>query len=345
MFVIKLFRMIKFKIVRVALLLASLLFFMSCQTETPPSPTIPVTTLSQTIVSSTSIIPTILPSVASAPSPLPGPNPFKLGTTEKDVTYGIAGNVSLKMDVYYPQTAAAALPVVMYVHGGGWTGGDKIAGAGANEIPEMIKRGYLVVSVNYRLAPQYKFPAMIEDVKCAVRYLRAKASDYGLNPDKIGVWGGSAGGHLVALLGTADASAGFEGSSGYLDQSSRVQAVVDFFGPAELNTMFRGHQLDVMENVFGVTDSASLVLKAASPVTYISRDDPPFLIIHGDKDTVVPFNQSQILYNRLIAAGVTATLIKVENAAHVFKPSGGVMSPTRAEITDAAADFFDKYLK
>ena len=249
------------------------------------------------------------------------------------------------MDVYYPQTAAGALPVVMYVHGGGWTGGDKTAGAGANEIPEMIKRGYLVVSVNYRLAPQYKFPAMIEDVKCAVRYLRAKASDYGLDPDKIGVWGGSAGGHLVALLGTADASAGFEGSSGYLDQSSRVQAVVDFFGPAELNTMFRGHQVDVMENAFGVTDSESQVLKAASPVTYISRDDPPFLIFHGDKDTVVPFNQSQILYNRLIAAGVTATLIKVENAGHTFKPSGGVISPNRAEITAAAADFFDKYLK
>ncbi len=177
------------------------------------------------------------------------------------MTYGVADNVSLKMDIYYPQTAAGALPVVMYVHGGGWTGGDKTAGAGANEIPEMIKRGYLVVSVNYRLAPQYKFPAMIEDVKCAVRYLRATASDYGLDPDKIGVWGGSAGGHLVALLGTADASAGFEGSSGYLDQSSRVRAVVDFFGPAELNIMFRGHQVDVMENAFGVTDSESQVLK------------------------------------------------------------------------------------
>jgi acetyl esterase/lipase len=209
----------------------------------------------------------------------------------------------------------------------------------------MIRRGYLVVSVNYRLAPQYKFPAQIEDVKCAIRFLRAKASNYGLNPEKIGVWGGSAGGHLVALLGTTDAGAGLEGSGGYSNQSSRVRAVVDFFGPAELNTMFRGHQLDVMENVFGVTDPESPVLKVAGPVTYISKDDPPFLIVHGDKDAVVPLNQSQILYDRLLAAGVPAKLVVVKNAGHTFTPTGGSISPTRIEITTMVADFFDKILK
>jgi acetyl esterase/lipase len=319
-------------------LLAVVLFLVSCHTGTPSAS--PFTTLPSPM--------TIFPTSASrtsAPSPLTGPYPLKLGTVEKDVTYGIAGNVSLKMDIYYPKTAPGALPVAMYVHGGGWIGGDKAAGAGVNEIPEMMKRGYLVASINYRLAPQYQFPAMIEDAKCAVRFLRARASDFGLDPGRIGVWGGSAGGHLVALLGTTDTGDGLEGTDGYANQSSRVQAVVDFFGPADLNIFFQRYQGTVMKEVFGATDANSGKLKVASPVTYISRDDPPFLIIQGDKDTVVPLSQSQILYDRLVAGGVTAALVIVKDAGHGFVPDGGVISPGRAEITTMVADFFDKYLK
>jgi acetyl esterase/lipase len=330
--------MIKLKIACPVLLLAALVFLVSCRTETPPSPT-------PADLSATTLFQTTLPPTTLIPSPLPGPDPAKLGTVEKDVTYGIAGNVSLKMDIYYPKTAGGALPVVMYVHGGAWTEGDKAIGAGATEIPEMIKRGYLTVSVNYRLAPAFKWPAMIEDVKCAVRFLRAKAAEYGLDPDRIGVWGGSAGGHLVSMLGATDVSAGFEGSSGYRDYSSRVQAVVDFFGPSDLNDLFRGYQVPLMEEVFGVTDAASQVLKLASPVSYISRDDPPFLIMQGDKDVVVPLRQSQTLYNRLIAGGVNAALVIVKNAGHSFIQTGGVMAPSRAEIIAMTADFFDKYLK
>jgi acetyl esterase/lipase len=320
------------------LFLTALLLAVSCQ----PGKTM---TASPSTSSVSPPAASVTPTPSPAASSLTPPNPARLGTIEKDVVYGYAGNISLKLDVYYPKTASGALPVAVYVHGGAWTQGDKSEGAGSTEIPEMIRRGYLTVSVNYRLAPAYKFPAMIEDVKCAIRYLKANAAGYGLDPDKIGVWGGSAGGHLVSMLGTTDASAGFEGSGGYLDYSSRVRIVCDFFGTSDLNDLFKGYSGPIMAEVFGVTDPASPVLKWASPVTYISKDDPPFLIMQGDKDNVVPPRQSQILYNRLTAGGVTATLVMVKNAGHGFSPSGGLISPSRTEITKTVADFFDKYFK
>jgi acetyl esterase/lipase len=209
----------------------------------------------------------------------------------------------------------------------------------------MIKRGYFVASINYRLAPRFKFPAQIEDVKCAIRFLRANASSFGINPDNIGVWGGSAGGNLVSLLGTTDAGAKLEGSGGYANYSSRVKAVVDMFGPADIALLFRNYKGTLMEEVFGTTDLQAPILKIASPVTYISRDDPPFLILQGDKDSVVPLIQSQLFYNQLQKGGVTATLVIVKNSEHGFRLSGGEMSPTRIEITNTIADFFDKYLK
>jgi acetyl esterase/lipase len=275
----------------------------------------------------------------------PAVDASKLGTIARDVTYGIADGVALKMDIYYPKMAEGAVPAILYVHGGGWTKGDKRAGAGSAEIPELVSRGYLVAAINYRLAPQYKFPAQIEDVKCAVRFLRANAATYGIDPDHIGTWGGSAGGHLVALLGVTDAAAGFDGNGGYADQSSRVQAVVDMFGPTDLTAMFQGAGPRLMEQVFGTTDKNSDIVKRASPVTWVSSDDPPFLILHGEKDTLVPPSQSKILYERLIAAGVPATLTIVENAGHGFAPAGGTIDPSRIEITGLVADFFDQYLK
>ncbi|MBI3952209.1 MAG: alpha/beta hydrolase [Acidobacteria bacterium] len=267
------------------------------------------------------------------------------GRVDRDATYCIADGVALKMDIYYPMNASGPAPVAMYVHGGGWASGDKSQGAGVRDIPELVARGYLVAAINYRLAPQYKFPAMIEDCKCAVRFLHANAARYNLNPDRIGAWGGSAGGHLVSLLGLTDASARFEGSSGYTDQSSRVQAVVDMFGPTDLTVLFNGANPRTLERVFGTTDRSSETVKRASPVTWVSSDDPPFLILHGELDDLVPPSQSQLLYDRLIAAGVPATLVLVKNAGHGFAPVGGPISPTRPELTRMIADFFDRHLK
>ena len=280
---------------------------------------------------------------ANTPAPPEPSDTAGLGSVERDVTYCTIDGVALKMDVYTPGTMTTPAPVVIYVHGGGWTGGDKASG-GERERQELLVRGYLVVAVNYRLAPEYKFPAQIEDVKCAVRHLRANVAAYNFDPDRIGAWGNSAGGHLVSLLGVTDANAGFEGSGGYADQSSRVQAVVDGCGPADLTQDFSGFS-SWGNRVFGVTESSSQIIVRASPVTYVSSDDPPFLIVQGENDTLVPPSQSETLYQHLTAAGVPATLVMVENAGHGLKPVGGAMSPSRSEITQIIADFFDERLK
>jgi len=249
------------------------------------------------------------------------------------------------MDVLYPaKPKAIPTPAVVYIHGGGWTSGDKSTGAGATDTQEILARGYVVAAVNYRLAPMYKWPAQIIDVKCAIRHLRANAAKYKIDPNKIGVWGGSAGGHLVSMLGTTDKSAGFDVGE-YLDQSSRVHAVADLFGPADLPAMLVGSAAPAIGAIFGAASREDPILAKASPVTYITPDDPPFLILQGDKDTTVPPAQSQELYDRLIAGGVNSTLVIVKNAGHSFRPTGGAMSPSRSEISKMIGDFFDKWLR
>jgi acetyl esterase/lipase len=277
--------------------------------------------------------------IGTATQPLVKFDASLLGMVEKDIPYCTMDGVELKMDVYYPSSNEGAWAVTMYVHGGGWSKGDKSEGAGALEIDALQQAGFLVVAINYRLAPKYLFPAMIEDVKCAVRYLRAHADQYNLDPDRIGVYGGSAGGHLVALLGTTDSSAGFDVGE-YLDQSSRVQAVVDMFGPTDFTVQFEGGYQNA-RNVFSDFDAA-----LASPVTYVSADDPPFLILHGNLDQLVPIEQSQILLAALKTAGVPVKLVSVKNAGHGFvSQNGKAIDPLRKEITQMVVEFFKENLK
>lgn len=274
-----------------------------------------------------------------------------LSRVEKDVTYCTVAGVDLKMDIYYPKAGAGgpqragatqtAAPVVLQVHGGGWTQGSKSDGAVADEITLLVNQGYFVASIDYRLAPQYPFPAQITDAKCAVRFLRANAAKYNLDPNRFGAIGESAGGHLVALLGTTDPSAGWDVGQ-YAEQSSRVQAVVDFFGPADLNAPEYRNAQGRFVPIFG---SAPDAFARASPVTYITPDDPPFLIMQGDQDKLVPLSQSQELYDRLRAGGVSAQLVIVKNAGHGFVPVGGAISPTRQEIARIVVGFFDQQLK
>jgi len=281
---------------------------------------------------------------AAVPTGQPTATPVyrsKLGAVERDITYCKASGIVLKMDVYYPKAMSKPAPMVVYVHGGSWSSGSKSDGMGMTDVPELLGRGYLVGSVDYRHAPEWKFPAQIEDVKCAIRFLRANSSRFNLDPNRIGAWGHSAGGHLVALLGTTDPSAGFEGSGGYSDQSSRIQAAVDMCGRADL----RGMPADKAASVFGATDSFSDILLRGSPITFVSKDDAPFLILHGEKDGTVPPPVSQLLYDRLQAVGVPVKLATVKNADHSFNPIDGAMSPTRTEMTKLIADFFDQYLR
>jgi acetyl esterase/lipase len=283
------------------------------------------------------------PGSSATPSGAEGFDPSRLGTVEEDITYCTAEGVDLKLDLYFPDSMDGPWPALLYVHGGAWQAGDKSGGAGYREVPDLVASGYLVASINYRLAPEYQFPAMIEDVKCAVRHLRANAAQYNLDPRRIGAWGSSAGGHLAALLGVTDASHGFEGQGGYAEQSSRVQAVVDLFGPADIR--FGTDAIPTLERVFGTSDTSSPILQSASPVIYASADDPPFLILHGTDDPVVPPEHSQALYDALDAAEVEVTLVMVENAGHGFAPMDGPIDPSRAEITALIIEFFDSLFK
>ncbi len=259
---------------------------------------------------------------------------------QRDIPYSTNGGVVLKLDIYSPKTKPdKPAPVAVYIHGGGWRSGDKSSGAWITDVTaELVGRGYVVVAVDYRLAPDAQWPAFIHDVKAAVRFLRAHAAQYQIDPNRIGTWGSSAGGHLVALLGTTDASAKLEGEDGWAGESSRVQAVVDLFGPSDLPQMMR--DAGRASQAFGTAPDA---LQQASPVNYVSRDDPPFLILQGDADKTVPPEQSQILHDKLKAAGVPSTLVMVKNGGHGL--GGGNITPTKPEMVKMIGDFFDDHLR
>jgi acetyl esterase/lipase len=267
------------------------------------------------------------------------------GILHRDVTYCTAGAVPLLMDVYEPPLRdAQPAPIAVYIHGGGWQTGDKswITRIVPPEI--LVGRGYVVASVNYRLAPTYHWPAQIEDVKCAIRYLRASAAQYHLDPARIGVWGESAGGHLAALLGLTDAGAGFDGQGGYADQSSAVQAVVDISGPSDFS-LIEPNPLNTLQAflLLGRTPDAAVV-RAVSPVTYARQDAPPFLIYHGNQDDLVSPTHAQKLYAALQAAGAPVSLVMVQHAGHVFTPVGGTPQPSVAEVQQQIAAFFNRTL-
>jgi len=302
-------------------------------TPTPPPTLTPLPTL------------TVQPSPTLPPTSTGSLDAARKGSIKKDITYCTVNGFALKMDIYFPPQASAPWPVVIYVHGGTWTSGDKDHIQTFRDSTGMKDDSFLYVSINYRLAPKYKFPAQIQDLKCAVRYLRAHAAEYNLNPNKIGAWGSSAGAHLVSLLGTADASAGWDVGE-YLDQSSQVQAVVDMFGPSDLTRIFQVKDKQIQKIVFGTFDPQNPIWVAASPVTYVSPDDPPFLILQGDKDQTVPLEQSQIFFDKLQAAGVISELVIVKNADHGFARVGNTpISPSPQEIGQKIEAFFNTYLK
>jgi len=244
-----------------------------------------------------------------------------------DIVYATYGARQLKLDIYRPPSAKL-LPGILVIRGGGWRQGDK---AGFATIARnLAAKGFVTACIEYRVLPDVQFPDPIYDTKAAVRWMRAEGKPYGVATDKIGVIGASAGGHLVALLGTSGKVSKLEGEGGHSGVSSRVQAVValapvtDFTGmPNAVRTLFQ-------EN----GDLAA----SYSPVTYISKDSAPILLIHGDADKTVPIAQSQVMLERCQKAGVRAELITMKGAPHGFWHQ-----PTWAEdtITKAAAFFHE----
>ncbi len=274
-------------------------------------------------------------------------SPFAAATkVDRGVTYCRPGGVSLKMDIYYPNGLTGPAPTVIWVHGGAWELGDRQLTASAPGVNDLLAQGFILASIDYRLAPKYTFPAQIEDVKCSIRFLRANAARYHVDSGHIGIWGASAGGHLAALAGLAGPSAGFEGK-GYDAQSSAVQAVVDMFGPADLEAPgFVVNNPGLAQQIFGATPGQPTdVFKRASPTSYVSGDGPPFFILQGDSDRIVPPNQSQELYDRLTAAGADVTLLMVENADHGFLPRGGQIQPDQQQINALIVAFFQRTLR
>jgi len=274
------------------------------------------------------------------PGPLPpGPNSAAPALEiQTDVIYGFAGGEALKLDFARPVACAGQrIPLVIHVHGGGWTAGDK-AGAFQTSYARMFfQLGFAVASINYRLSPAWHFPAHINDSKLAVRFLRSNADRFGIDLDRIGLWGGSAGGHLVSLMATADDQDGLEGP-GLPGVSSRPQAVVDHFGPTDLTAFVVGtpYQSNTIINFLGChpLDCPDLAGQA-SPASFVTPDDPPLLIIHGDKDQVVPYSQGEILAEKLGEVRNAGALIKVRNAGHGFVPTppGASISPSQDQIS------------
>lgn len=268
---------------------------------------------------------------------------------EENITYGNANDTDLKLDLARPE-GEGPFPAIVFIHGGGWAKGNRQVYH--SQIQEAAKKGYVALTITYRLMVYDEakketttaapiFPAQIYDAKAAIRWLRANAAKYKVDPDRIGVTGASAGGHLSLLVGLTDPSAKLEGESGNPNQSSRVQAVVNVFGPTEMASCQKKSSVAFLFRLFlgGTPEEVPDRYAAASPVTYVSKDDPPVLTLHGDRDQLVPVEQAKLLDERMKSAGAEHQLIVLEGQGHGFPGASG------EKAAKATWEFFDKHLK
>ncbi|MEZ4703255.1 MAG: alpha/beta hydrolase [Rhodothermales bacterium] len=276
---------------------------------------------------------------------------------KKDVVYATRGERELHLQLLMPEDRSGLLPaaerptiparpVIVYVQGSAWM--PQALYAAIPQLADFAHAGYVVASVEYRPSTEARAPAQIQDVKSAIRYLRANAAKYNIDPDRIGIWGDSSGGHMAALAGVSDGFKPFS-TDDNPDQSSAVRAVVDFYGPTDFTKMSSApSRLDhdaadspgsrVVGGPIQEPEQARAV-RAYNPIAHITAGKtlPPFLIMHGDRDALVPFNQSVLLYEALRDAGQDVTFYKVAGADH------GVRFWTPA-VMAVVIDFFDTHL-
>lgn len=258
--------------------------------------------------------------------------------TEKDLEY-LGPDRQEKLDLYLPSGEAPpkGFPAVLIIHGGGWSSGDKGAAREQNIGTTLARNGYVGASVNYLLAKKQDsfaktlgavWPRNLHDCKVAVRWLRRNASKYSIDPDRIGVIGGSAGGHLAAMVALTGPEDGLDPKDPWGDVSCRVRAAIPLYGV---------HDFALMPAKGG--EDAELI-RRASPVTYATKDDPPALILHGTKDAIVPLAQSERLASALKSAGVEHELVVVNGAPHSFH-----LEPQQQDLRPKVLSFLDRHLK
>lgn len=260
---------------------------------------------------------------------------------EKNVAF-LAPERTEKADLYLPASnpSGARRPAVVIIHGGGWTGGDKGAAREINIGTNLALNGYVGLSINYVLASTNKavskatWPQNLHDCMTAVRWLRKNAERLQVNPERIGVIGGSAGGHLAAMLAVLGDKDGLDPKGPYGEFSCRVQCAVDLYGPADLSD--RPHLTMLGKS----REEAPEFYRAASPVTYVDKSDPPLLIMHGTADKTVDIAQSKLFAAKLKEAGARHELVIVEGAPHTFH-----LQPKQADLRPKVLGFFDQHLK
>ncbi len=271
-----------------------------------------------------------------------GARPVTAGEVEveRDVEYSNPGDAHLKLNLARPKQSDGLSPAVVCIHGGGWTAGSREGWNGL--CAQLAERGYVAVTISYRFAPAHPFPAAINDAKAAVRWLRANADRLKIDPERIGAVGDSAGGHLSQFLAVTPDVKTFDRDGDNLDQSSRIQCEVNYYGPNDMAKMY-GVQPNVdkvvSQFVGGDLEHARHGSVLASPIAWVTPQAAPTLIIHGTKDDVVPHEQALLMRDRLKAADVPVEVLSIEGAGHGF---GGDDAKRANEATLA---WFDKYLK
>ncbi len=262
--------------------------------------------------------------------------------TYKDILYATVDGKDLKLDLYLPPGLAHP-PLLVWVHGGAWRSGSK------QSVPTFfVENGIAVASLDFRLSTEGKFPASVYDIKAAIRFLRAKASDYGYRADRIAIAGSSSGGHLAALVGVTNHNPGLEGTEGScLKESSEVSAIIDYFGASNLTSILAQstpHGLSVRKPALelllgGLPDQVPELARLASPVYHVDKNDPPLLIFHGDQDPQMPINQSHELEGQYRKLGLDVHFEVIHGAAH-----GGDIFFS-GEYAKQALDFLRRTLK
>ena len=267
--------------------------------------------------------------------------------TIRDIPYADNDNPRQKLDMFLPKDPKSdkPLPVVVFIHGGAWRAGNK--SGGLRMVAPYVESGnYAGASIAYRLSSEAIWPAQIHDCKAAIRWLKANAKKHNLDPDRIAVWGTSAGGHLVAMLGVSSDVKQLEGKIGKnLKFDSRVACVVNWFGPTDMLTIgkYPSHLKHDAPNspeaklLGGAIHENKPAARSASPVTHVSKGDSPFLTMHGTNDQTVPFNQGERIHEALTKAGVPSIFVKMVGAGH-----GGFRPPETQERVKA---FIEKYLR